>query len=65
MLIKTLGLVGQNQALYPQEIASITMLGDDKELRWELKKEGLKIETPKTKPCDNAYAFKIVRQQPF
>lgn len=65
VLIKTLGLVGQNQALYASEIASITMLGDDKELKWELKKEGLKIETPKTKPCDYAYAFKIVRKKPF
>ena len=65
VLIKTLGLIGYNQALYPAEIASVTMLGDDKELKWELKKEGLKIEPPKTKPCDNAYVFKIVRRQPF
>ena len=65
VLIKTLGQTGYNQALYPSEIASITMLGDGKELKWELKKEGLKIETPKTKPCDYAYAFKIVRRRPF
>ena len=65
VLIKTLGLKGYNQALYPSEIASVTMLGDGKELKWELTKEGLKIETPKTKPCDYAYAFKIVRKHPF
>jgi alpha-L-fucosidase len=65
VLIKTLGLIGHNQALYPSEIASVTMLGDGKELKWELTKEGLKIETPKTKPCDYAYAFKIVRKHPF
>jgi alpha-L-fucosidase len=48
--------------VYPSEIASITMLGDGKELKWEMTKEGLSIETPKTKPCDYAYVFKIVRR---
>jgi alpha-L-fucosidase len=51
--------------LYPSEIASVTMLGDGKELRWEMTKEGLSIETPKTKPCDYAFVFKIVRRKPF
>lgn len=51
--------------LYPSEIASITMLGDGKELNWKMTKEGLVIETPKEKPCDYAFAFKIVRKRPF
>lgn len=51
--------------LYPSEIASITMLGDGKELKWEMTKEGLVIEAPKSKPCDYAYVFKIVRKSPF
>jgi alpha-L-fucosidase len=51
--------------LYPSEIASVTMLGDGKELKWEMKKEGLSIETPKTKPCDYAYVLKIVRRNRF
>ncbi len=51
--------------LYPSEIVSITMLGDGKELKWEVKKDGLSIETPKTKPCDYAFVFKIVRRKPF
>ena len=51
--------------LYPSEIASVTMLGDNKELRWEMTKEGLRIETPKKKPCDYAYVFRIVRRKPF
>jgi alpha-L-fucosidase len=38
------------------------MLGDNKELKWEMTKEGLSIKTPETKPCDHAYVFKIVRQ---
>ena len=51
--------------LYPSEIASVTMLGDGRELKWEMTKKGLRIETPKTKPCDHAFVFKIVRQKPF
>lgn len=48
--------------LYPGEIASISMLGDGKELEWELTDSGLKIKTPDNKPCDHAYTFKIVRK---
>jgi alpha-L-fucosidase len=48
--------------IYPDEIKSITMLGDGKELEWELIKEGLKIKTPENKPCENAFTFKIVRK---
>ena len=49
--------------LYPDEIASVTMLGDGKELAWELVKgEGLKITPPAAKPCEHAFVFKIVRK---
>ena len=66
LLVKSLASRGATWAgLYPSEIASITMLGDGRELKWEMTKEGLSIETPKTKPCDHAYAFKIVRRKPF
>ena len=66
VLIKSLAAEGQTWAgLYPSEIASITMLGDGQELKWEMTKEGLSIETPKTKPCDYAFVFKIVRRKPF
>ena len=66
LLIKSLVSRGTTWAgLYPSEIVSITMLGDGRELKWEMTKEGLSIETPKTKPCDHAYAFKIVRRKPF
>lgn len=51
--------------LYPSEIVSITMLGDGKLLTWELTKDGLTIRTPRTKPCEHAYVFKIVRRTPF
>ena len=51
--------------LYPSEIVSITMLGDGRELKWELTKEGLSVETPQTKPCEYSFVFKIVRKNPF
>jgi len=52
-------------ALYPEEIESITMLGDGKPLDWELTEEGLTIQCPKKKPCEHAFTFKIVRKVPF
>jgi alpha-L-fucosidase len=51
--------------LYPSEIASVAMLGDAQELKWEITKEGLTITTPKKKPCMYAFVFKIVRKKPF
>jgi alpha-L-fucosidase len=66
VVIKSLAPRGQTwTGLYPEEIKSITMLGDNKELKWEMTKDGLSIETPKTKPCDYAYAFRIERMNPF
>ena len=66
VLIRSLAPNGVTWAgLYPSEIASVTMLGDGKELKWEMTKEGLIIETPRTKPCDYAFVFKIVRKKPF
>jgi len=65
VVIKSLAPRGRTWAgLYPSEIVSITMLGDLEELKWEMTKEGLSIETPKSKPCDYAYTFKIVRKRP-
>ena len=51
--------------LYPSEIASITMLGDGAELPWKFTPDALVIQTPKNKPCDHAYVFKITRKKPF
>ncbi len=48
--------------IYPDEIESVTMLGDGNELEWELiKGEGLKITPPDTKPCEHAFVFRINR----
>ncbi len=66
LLVKSLAPKGDTWAgLYPSEISSVTMLGDGKELKWKMTKEGLEIEPPKTKPCDYAFAIKIVRRKPF
>ncbi len=48
--------------IYPDEISSITMLGDGKELDYQLTDKGLKIKTPEKKPCEHAFTFKIVRK---
>lgn len=66
IVIKSLAAKGNTWAgLYPSEISSITMLGDGKELKWEMTKEGLVIDPPAGKPCDYAYVIKIVRKKPF
>jgi alpha-L-fucosidase len=66
VLIKSLAPKGNTWAgLYPSEIASVTMLANSKELKWEITKDGMSIETPKTKPCEHAYVFRIMRRTPF
>ena len=65
MLIRSLAPKFNWPGLYPSEILSVTMLGDGKNLKWEMTKEGLSIETPETKPCDCAYVVKIERRRPF
>jgi alpha-L-fucosidase len=51
--------------LYPSEIVSVTMLGDGRELKWDVTKDGLVIECPKTRSGEHAFVFKIVRRKPF
>jgi alpha-L-fucosidase len=49
--------------IYPSEIQSISMLGDGNPLEWKVTDEGLIVKTPLNKPCDYAYAFKIVLEK--
>ena len=66
ILIKSLAPKGKTwTGLYPTEIASVSLLGDNKELKWEMTKKGLSIQTPINKPCEHAFVFKIVRRNPF
>jgi len=46
---------------YKEEIKRITMLGDGRQLDWELTRKGLVIKTPDKRPCKHAYVFKIER----
>ena len=51
--------------LYPTEIHSVSMLGVEGELSWSLNNAGLQIQTPRERPCDHAYVFKIRRRRPY
>lgn len=51
--------------LYPSEIASVQMLGVDGDLGWRMTDAGLEVGVPPTRPCDDAFVFKIVRKPPF
>ncbi len=46
--------------IYKEEIKSVSMLGDGKELEWVMDKEGMIIKLPLEKPCNYAFVFKIV-----
>lgn len=48
--------------LEPGKIQSVIMLDVKGELKWEQTKDGLRIQTPKNKPCKYAYSFKIFYQ---
>ena len=49
-----------NLRLYSSEIASITLLGNDGDLKWSCDENGLKVMLPECKPCDHAYVLKIM-----
>lgn len=55
----TMRMFRERHYLYPEDIASIGMLGSDQELDWKLDEDGLTVETPSKMPCEHAYAFKI------
>jgi len=55
----TIKSLGTRAALREGDIKSVRMLGVDGDLRWSDRPEGLVIQTPKTKPCDYAFAFRI------
>jgi alpha-L-fucosidase len=45
--------------VYPGQIQSVKLVGDEHELRWGSSDKGLNIERTDAKPCDHAYVFKI------
>lgn len=46
-----------------EKIKRIRMLGARKKLTWSQSEEGLTIQLPKERPCDNAYVIKIALKQ--
>jgi alpha-L-fucosidase len=51
--------------LYPSEIAEIKMLGSEEPIRFQFTKEALVLSTPKAKPCNDAFVYRIRLQRPF
>jgi len=47
------------KTLKEENISSVTMLGNEGTLTWELTDVGLTVNLPKRKPCDYAYTMKI------
>jgi alpha-L-fucosidase len=41
------------------QIKSVSMLGIDNPLIWNISKDGLSIQCPEEKPCDHAFSFRI------
>lgn len=50
-----------SRATYATEIESVTLLGHDGELPWNLTEAGLEIDLPATAPCEHAVVFRINR----
>lgn len=53
------------RGFYPDEIASVSMLGDGAPLAWKMEGRKLTVQAPKTPPppCKHAYVYKIERRQ--
>ena len=54
-------LIESTRAFYPGEARSVELLGVDGELKWEMTRDGIRIERPEQKPCDHVFCFKITR----
>jgi len=66
VFINSLVPKGRNWAgLYPTEVVSIKMLGSDEPIKWEFTKDALVLTTPRARPCDNAFVFRITLKKPF
>ena len=52
--------LGTSAGLYPQKIQAVTLLGCKERLQWTQDENALTVTVPQTKPCDHAFAFRIV-----
>ena len=53
------------RSLYTGEIDSVSMLGSEEKLTWNLTEDGLEVTPPKERPCEHAFVYKITRKNPF
>jgi len=51
---------GPGSAVHADQIAEVRMLGVPQALAWSQDAAGLKVKMPGSKPCDHAYAIKVV-----
>jgi alpha-L-fucosidase len=55
----TVKSLADGSALRAKKIAAVTMLGTDAKIRWSRDKAGLTIHTPKARPCEHAFVFRV------
>ena len=60
----TIRSLGTASPVKAAAIAEISLLGSPDPLRWSHDDSGLTIQTPRERPCDYAYAFKITLKEP-
>jgi hypothetical protein len=41
------------------------MLGSDEPIKWEFTEKALVLTTPKAKPCQDAFVYRITLKKPF
>ncbi len=56
----TIRSLGESSGLWEREISQVELLGSPVPLRWTRGARGLTIELPPQKPCEHAFAFRIV-----
>ena len=56
-------LIKSARELFEGEIESITMLGIDGTLPWEMSAEGLTVTLPRERPCDYAWVLQLARNK--
>jgi len=52
--------LARDSALFPGEIRGVSLLGSKEAVTWSRDAGGLKVRMPGRKPCDYAYALKII-----
>jgi alpha-L-fucosidase len=57
----TIRSLARGAALFSDEIRSVSLLGSREALNWTRDASGLKVRMPARKPCDHAFALKIVK----